>query len=176
MDRPRPGVEPVRRRTSLEDQAARQLRLEVAVSAGGVGTFDWDLVGGELRYDDQLLAIFGLVPREEPRTIEDFFGSVHPGDLDRVRRQLDRAIADGVPYQAEYRIELPDGAHRWVAARGRAVADRTGTPVRLVGAAQDTTVRMDAEARVARVTSSATTVTPRGPVIPSRSTRSSPSR
>jgi PAS domain S-box-containing protein len=142
---------------SLEDEAARQLRLELAVSAGGVGTFDWDLVGRELRYDDQLLEIFGLVPRSEPRTIEDFFGSVHPGDVDRVRGQLDRAITEGMPYQAEYRIELPDGRHRWVAARGRAVTDRTGTPVRLVGAAQDTTARMDAEARVARVMDSLST-------------------
>jgi PAS domain S-box-containing protein len=142
---------------SLEDEAARQLRLELAVSAGGVGTFDWDLAGGNLRYDEQLLEIFGLEPRDRRRTIEDFFASVHPGDVDRVRAQLQRAVDDGVPYDAEYRIALPGGGHRWVAARGRVVRDRHGTPVRLVGAAQDTTARMEAEARVARVMDSLST-------------------
>ena len=142
---------------SLEDEAAQQLRLELAVSAGGVGTFDWDLVDGAVRYDDQLLGIFGLEPGTGRRTIDDFFGSVHPGDLDRVRAQLDRAISEGTPYEAEYRIALPGGGYRWVAARGRAVTDRRGTPVRLVGAAQDTTARMEAEARVARVMDSLST-------------------
>ena len=36
-----------------------RLRVELAVDAAGIGSFDWDLVTGRLGWDDRLLTIFG---------------------------------------------------------------------------------------------------------------------
>ncbi len=141
----------------LEDEAARRLGLELAVEAGGVGTFDWELGTGALAWDDHLRDVFGVEDRDLPLTIDDFYAAVHPGDRDRVRSELERTVRGEADFDSEYRVVLPDGRHRWVAARGRILADRTGRPARLIGAAQDTTDAHDSHTRVARIMDSLST-------------------
>jgi serine phosphatase RsbU (regulator of sigma subunit)/PAS domain-containing protein len=163
--------------TSAGYEIDRLLR-DLAVSAAGVGVFDWDLATGRLAWDDRLLEIFGYEPETFPGTIEAFNARVHPDDLPHVTRALDEAIATCGEYEAEYRIVLPGGRTRWVAARGRALcevvagrlppdAPRRPTPyappgeapgsalahsaVRVVGAAYDTTGRREGDARVVEV-------------------------
>ncbi|HET8560005.1 MAG TPA: SpoIIE family protein phosphatase [Marmoricola sp.] len=141
----------------LRDEAARQLALELAVEAGGVGTFDLDLATGEMAWDEQLVAILAAEGEERVRALEDFLAAVHPADRDRVRGELERAVEERASFEVEFRVVLADTSHRWVAARGRAIAGRAGEPTRLIGAAQDTTARRDAEARVARLLDSLST-------------------
>ena len=128
-----------------------RLLWELAIDAGGVGTFDWDLRSGALTWDDRLLSLFGYTREEFDDTIDAFDARVHPQDLPGVQQALSEAIASAGVYEAEYRVVLPDGTLRWVGARGRALPDEDGTSVRVVGAAFDTSVRREAEARVARV-------------------------
>ena len=128
-----------------------RLVWQLAVDAGGVGAWDWDLVTGELRFDERLLQLFGTDREAFGGTIEAFSDVVHPDDRDRVSAALDSAIATVSEYAAEYRIVLPDGRLRWIAARGRALAGPEGTAVKVLGAASDTTAAQEAEARVARV-------------------------
>ena len=141
----------------LQDDAARQLGLELAVDAGGVGTFDLDVTTGVMTWDDHLRDILGADPAGNDRSLEDFLAAVHPGDRDRVREQLTRAAEDQGDFECEFRVLPADASPRWVAARGRAVTDLRGNPTRLIGAAQDTTARRDAEARVARLLDSLST-------------------
>lgn len=124
---------------------------ELAVDAAGVGVFDWDLATGELRWDDRLLALFGLTRDTFGGTIEAFDASVHADDRARVGQALTSAIESCGTYVAEYRVVRPDGEVRWVSARGQALPGPDGTATRVVGAAFDTTAVQDGEARVARV-------------------------
>ena len=131
-----------------------RLLWQLAVDAAEVGAFDWNLQTGELRWDERLLHLFGLNRGTFGATIEAFNAAVHPDDRDRVTDALQAAIATCGPYAAEYRIHLPDGTVRWVAARGRGLAGPEGPShpaVRVLGAAFDTTAVQDGEARVARV-------------------------
>lgn len=134
--------------------AAQRVVLELAVTAAGVGTFDWDLQGDVLHWDDRLLDLFGFDHSDHERSIGQFYDRLHPGDRDRVVGLLRQAIDRLGSYEAEYRVALPGGAVRYVAARGRVLADPDGTPARLVGAAHDLTARRSTEALVARVTDS----------------------
>jgi serine phosphatase RsbU (regulator of sigma subunit)/PAS domain-containing protein len=127
-----------------------------AIEAAGIGTFDWDLTSGSLLWDDQLRDLFGYDDRSFEGSIEAFNARLHPDDADRVRLALENAIEACGGYAAEYRIVLPDGSTRWIAARGKVLCDEAGTPVRLLGAAYDTTVSQEADARVARVLESMT--------------------
>ncbi|RYY21535.1 MAG: PAS domain S-box protein [Cytophagaceae bacterium] len=43
--------------------------------------------------------------------------SIYPDDRARVRALWAAAVAQGTPYQAEYRLRRPDGQHRWVLMR-----------------------------------------------------------
>ncbi len=128
-----------------------RLLWELAIDAGGVGTFDLDLLTGALSWDDRLLWLFGYSREDFGGTMDDFNARVHPADLPAVSHALQAAIDTAGIYEAEYRVVLPDGSLRWVGARGRALPDEHGTTVRVIGAAYDTSVRREAEARVAGV-------------------------
>jgi len=126
-------------------------RWELAIDAAGVGSFDWDLRTGQLLWDDRLLALFGYRRTEFGRTIADFDARLHPDDLVRVHAAVNEAIATCGVFESEYRVALPDGTARWVAARGRAIAGADGVAVRMLGAAYDTTDVHDGQARTTRV-------------------------
>ncbi len=140
------------------DEAAQRLVLELAVAAGGIGTFDWDLVSGRLMGDQRLLDMFGLPRNRSVLHIDELYEAVHPADRDRVEALPQQAVDQVGVYDAEHRVVLPDGGIRWIAARGQARAGPDGRTVRLLGAAQDTTARRDAAAHVARVMDSLPTV------------------
>ena len=138
------------RALGAETEASR-LMWELAIDAAGIGIFDWDLVTGQLIWDDRLLGLFGYARGEFDESIDGFYARVHPDDLPRVSRALEEAIRVMGVYESEYRVMLPGGRTRWVGARGRALPDTAGTSVRVVGAAWDISARREAEYRVARV-------------------------
>ncbi|PRY14664.1 SpoIIE family protein phosphatase [Kineococcus rhizosphaerae] len=133
------------------DLEATRVRWQLAVGAGGVGTFDWDLLTGVLEWDENLLRMFGYAADDFSRSIEAFDARLHPDDRPRVGRALQDSIDTVGPFEAEYRVVRPDGTTRWVRARGQALADETGRSVRLLGAAFDTTATRAEDARVARI-------------------------
>ena len=133
------------------DFEAGHVAWRLAADAAGVGAFDWNLLTGQLRWDDRLLELFALDRQTFGGDIASFNRAVHPEDLPRVTAALEAAIATCGEYSAEYRVLLPGGQVRWVAAKGRALRGEEGGPVRLLGAAYDTTAEQDSEARVSRV-------------------------
>ena len=135
---------------SAEYESSR-LRWLLAIDAAGVGGFDWDLVSGRLSWDDRLVELFGYDRSTFDETIEAFDARVHPEDLPRVSAALREAVDRCGEYEAEYRVQRPDGSVRWVQARGRALPDGAGRAVRLLGAAYDTTAVHEGEARVSDV-------------------------
>ncbi|MGZ4493105.1 MAG: SpoIIE family protein phosphatase [Nocardioides sp.] len=134
-----------------EDYETGRVVWELAVDAAGVGAFDWHLASGELRWDARLLELFGLDRSTFGATIQAFNDTVHPEDLPRVTQVLNEAIAGCGTFTVEYRVVLPGGGVRWIAARGRALCDESGVAVRVLGAAYDTTAVQEGEGRVARV-------------------------
>jgi PAS domain S-box-containing protein len=73
--------------------------------------------------------------------------SAHPDDRARVAAAFDRCLStdgDG-SYEAEFRVVRPDASQRWVRDRGRAIRDRAGHTLRIIGVAEDVTARKRAE-------------------------------
>jgi PAS domain S-box-containing protein len=134
-----------------EEHERQRVRWLLAMDAGRVATFDWDLRTGELVWDEPLMAVFGYTVEEFDGTIEAFNRRLHPDDLPRVSEALRASIEAVGEFEAEYRVVRPDGDTRWVQARGRALAGPHGTAVRLLGAAYDTTEDLGAQARVTRL-------------------------
>ena len=135
---------------SLEYESER-LRWQLAVAAGGVGSFDWDLRTDVLEWDEQVLQLFGYGADDFDGTMAAFEQRVHPDDVQRVRRLLSEAVRSAATFEAEYRLVLPEGTTRWVKARGQVLPGADGRPAHLLGAVYDTTREHDEDARVARV-------------------------
>jgi PAS domain S-box-containing protein len=78
--------------------------------------------------------------------IEEWQTRVYPDDLDCVSDCL-QAYLDkkSDQYLIEYRIRCADGSYKWIMARGQALWDEAGKPVRMVGSHQDISDRKLAE-------------------------------
>jgi serine phosphatase RsbU (regulator of sigma subunit)/PAS domain-containing protein len=126
-----------------------QVRLDLAMEAAGVGSWDWDLRSGELVGDDRMRRIFAGADSMFDGTLEEFDRRVHPEDLPRVHAALRAAVEHDEEYDEVYRLTLPDTSVRWISARGRALRDDTGTVVRVLGAASDITRQHRAEQETA---------------------------
>jgi PAS domain S-box-containing protein len=131
--------------------AARAALLDLTTEAAGIGTFDWDLATGRLSWDDRLLEMLGYEPGDSDGTIDRFAARLHPDDAPRVLRLLREAIDGCTGYQAEYRVVVPGEPLRWIAARGRALCDGSGSAVRLLGAAWDVSAGRAAQDRLAAI-------------------------
>ncbi|WP_299954054.1 SpoIIE family protein phosphatase [uncultured Modestobacter sp.] len=137
--------------TASADQARRLLaqhefdrsRWALALVAGRAGTFDLELSTGGLTVDDRLLELSGLDRGTFTGRPEDVYARVHPDDLTAVVAAVQRAIDTSGVYDAEYRIVLADGTHRWVAARGQVLPGAEDTGAHLVGLVHDTTAQRE---------------------------------
>jgi two-component system CheB/CheR fusion protein len=130
------------------EAAARQnaARLELALQAGNMGTWEWDLHAGTVVWSPGVEAIHGLPPGSFGGTFEAYAGDIHPEDREAVKGALAATLEQGSELRMEYRIVRPDGGMRWVEGRGRLTRDATGRPRRLTGLCVDITERRQLEA------------------------------
>jgi PAS domain S-box-containing protein len=137
-----------RARSLLAQRQLDRSRWALALQAGRVGTFDLDLATGALTVDDRLLELSGMDRAGFRGRPEDVYAHVHPADVDEVIARVRHAVETGGTYDAEYRIVLADGSHRWIAARGQVLgggaSGKVGGPARrLVGVVHDTTAQRE---------------------------------
>ncbi|MET0243029.1 MAG: PAS domain-containing protein [Flavitalea sp.] len=129
---------------------AEQLRL--SKEAAELGTFDLNLLTGELHWDDRCRILFGTT-HSGPVTYEkDFVLGLHPEDRERILRVIDNTFNKSVSngdYDVEYRtVGTSDGVIRWVRAKGKAYFDSTDRPVRFIGSVLDVTEKTMAIQRI----------------------------
>ena len=103
-----------------------QARLELAMAAGHMGVFDWDLGTGQIVWEANHAALFGLAPGEFDGTYATYAKLIHPDDLPEMERGLTASRESHSEYDAEYRVVWPDGSIHWVASRGRFWYDDDG--------------------------------------------------
>jgi PAS domain S-box-containing protein len=120
-------------------------RLHLALQAGRMGTWEWNVRSGEVHWSPTLEAMHGLEPGAFPGTFEAYQNDIHPEDREYVLGAIQRLLDGEDKHLLEYRIVLPDESIRWVEARGTLFRDEEGRPERLVGVCADVTERKRAE-------------------------------
>ena len=120
---------------------AREERLQISLEAASVGTWDWNIRTGELRWSENLERIHGQEPGAFRGTFEGFLDGVHTDDRPRVLAAIQRALVAGEAYEIEYRSPLPDGTVKWFEGRGHVIRNAGGEPVWMSGICMDTTER-----------------------------------
>jgi PAS domain S-box-containing protein len=141
---------------AFERQAAEVAdRLALALSAGGLGTWRWDMASGVTTWDVAMERLFGLEPGTFDGTFEAWAALLHPDDRDAVLAEVDRAVAAADSYSVEHRIVRPDGEVRWLLGRGKVMVDTEGRVTGTIGVTGDVTARKLAELEVGRRASAA---------------------
>jgi formate hydrogenlyase transcriptional activator len=135
-----------RRRRAEKALRESQEFMELSTDAGELGLWARDSERNDFWTNQRLRSLFGFGPNDTLR-LEDMIGRIHPDDRSRVIVEVERAQRTGVSFEGEFRVVLADGAERWVAAKGRAVAERgrDGIRKRRMGVMFDVTERKRAE-------------------------------
>ena len=121
-----------------------EARLDLAETAGGVGTLDWDIENNSVKCSDQYFRLFGIEPSPSVSR-EALLERVHEDDVERVQAAVDNTLRHDAPFAMDYRIRWPDGSVHWISDLGRVLKDGEGRPVRFFRAITDITERKDAE-------------------------------
>lgn len=129
--------------------------LKLAIEAAGIGTFDYYPDSGKLVWSDQAREQFGL-PAGTHLDYSVFLARIHPDDRKRIDQNILKTLRsrNNGDYAAEFRtINIHDGEERWLAARGRALFNDSGHPVRFIGTTLDITESRQAESEIERLAS-----------------------
>jgi len=135
-----------------QEQALRERESSARLSllASGVGTWTWWLRRDELYWDEALCGIFGVEPKNAPRSREEYLALIHPEDRAEAAETIERYVKTGVYDGMAYRIVRPNGVVRHVIAKGVAEFDEQGQLEALRGGVLDVTERKELEANLAQ--------------------------
>ncbi len=137
-------------RQLLEEQKER---LGMALDAGAMGTWDWNLETNEVLFDAAQIRLTELSGRPDVEAgaeviaAQDFFDIVHPDDRDGLNTAVRQAIDEGREYSEAFRIITASGITRWISGRGSLI-EKPGRERRLVGVNYDVTSQKEFEAKL----------------------------
>src|SRR5262249_30047757 len=131
-----------------EDLKASKDRLQLALNAAQLGSYQYDPRHGVFSGDARAQEIFDFAENKAAK--EEIMRLVHPDDLERGSVALEAALNPGDPRRSatEFRLRRANGAGRWVETLGRAYLESDGRQrraVRFVGTVQDITERKKRE-------------------------------
>jgi PAS domain S-box-containing protein len=137
------------RARAAEELRRSEERQRLAVEAGRVGLWHWDILANRVEWSDLIYEIHGLAPGDFNGTVEAFGALVHPEDQEAVSAALSAALSGRSDYHAEFRTVRPDGGIRWIYTNARVVFE-DGQPVRMFGSMLDLTASKEAADALAR--------------------------
>jgi PAS domain S-box-containing protein len=133
-------------RRSKEALRVSEERMSLAVERAQLALWDWDMASDKVWMTDEGRRFFGFEPGEsiDHATLA---GRIHPDDRAARAAAIENALATGGSYEVEFRLILPDGSVRWIAARGRSHSHAVaGAAPRTLGVSMDITHQKQADA------------------------------
>jgi PAS domain S-box-containing protein len=119
-------------------QSEAQLRL--AMDIASMGTWDWNLITNENRWDKSTKRLLGQ-PEDFETSIQNFLAQIHNEDQQNIINELKNITETGKTFDLEFRIKQPNGQVRWMYSKGQTQFDENGKPILMTGVVQDITER-----------------------------------
>ncbi len=111
----------------------REERLNLAISGADLGTWDWNITTGHVRYNSRWAEMLGYRVDELRPHVEIWHELLHPDDAPRAIAAITAHMVGQTPsYEAEYRLRHRSGRWVWVLDRGRVIErGEDDSPLRL---------------------------------------------
>jgi diguanylate cyclase (GGDEF)-like protein/PAS domain S-box-containing protein len=122
-------------------------RYALAARGSNDGLWDLDLRKKEIYFSPRWKTMLGWEESEIGKDPDEWFGRVHPDDLDHLKADIQAHLDGQTPHlESEYRIRHRDESFRWMLGRGLAVRDASGKAYRMAGSQTDITLGKVADA------------------------------
>lgn len=135
----------------IETKEASQ-RMDLALQAGRMGLWDWDLETGKVSYDQRWADILGEQNTDLLPDASTLLTRVHHEDIDELEQAIHDHLAGHATHIAvECRMRHKDNAWRWVRIFGQSTCqDDQGNAKRIVGIQMDVHDQILARAELAK--------------------------
>jgi len=142
----------VAERTAALGASTRQLRQterlrSLALAAGQMGSWEWNVARGSTAWDQGQCEIFGVDPSTFVPTVDSVRPLIKPGDFELLERAFRKLSKNANTFQTEFRVQRPNGDVRWCTGTAIANFDEQGRLIWLSGVTADITERKRAEER-----------------------------
>ena len=126
-----------------QERAVREMRerLDLALDAGGVGTWIWEPGNDRMECDERACELIVGSQNNPPRTFEALLGRIPVYERPRVMDAFMRPTRQQLAFRAEFQVVLPDGTDRHLVARARPHCGETDGVCRVFGVIWDVTER-----------------------------------
>lgn len=125
-------------------------RLDLALEATGMGTWDWDVQKNTMTWDDNLFRLVGVSREDFLQTHESLLelsDKILPSEDNKQMQEAIQQVVDGKTdnYEFEHDVLRPDGTVRHFSVKGHAYRNPEGELVRVIGTTMDVTNRKISE-------------------------------
>ncbi len=111
--------------------------LNIAQTAAGLATFDFNFGGNARICSDNFHALLGIPGSTPLDDLNLLVSRVHPDDVARMRSAPVNTTVEEPSYRCEYRVMLDGGGERWIGERATVSHGKSGEVVRITGAIVD---------------------------------------
>jgi len=111
--------------------------LNIAQAVAGVATMDLDFGRKSWLASANFHELLSISPATTLDDLEGHLASVHPADVERIRRAAFDTTPQSPSFRCEYRVVLPDGTERWIAETANCAHGRNGEVTRITGSLVD---------------------------------------
>ena len=131
----------------------REQRLRLALEAGNLGVWEYELAADRMRFDGLCLARLGCDPERSSWSLGELLELVHPRDRARVRATFAQfRRGDSGQSRIEFRARRSDGRYLWIEEHMQVSARcHDGRALQIVGVSADITARKEAEMQLAHL-------------------------
>jgi len=129
------------RRQAEAALCASEERYALAQQVANIGSWDLQLGSSTLTCNERMATIFGFWPGQFKEDYQTFLDCIYPDDQQYVHDAVEQVRKGKNDYEMEFRIIRPDGATRWVSAKGEVFRNHNNDPCRAIGVVLDITER-----------------------------------
>jgi PAS domain S-box-containing protein len=131
----------------IQERQRTENSLALALDAGAMGAWEWDLRTNAVTWSGPLEAVHGFEPGSFDGRLETVVEAIHPDDRPGLQEAFERALARAADVEHEFRIRRRDGTTCWLMVKGGVLCDDEGRPARMLGIGMDITMRRQTEQR-----------------------------
>lgn len=110
-------------------------RLNIAIKAGNIGMWEWDMRSSETYFNDTFYTMLGYEPGELPMCLDTWKSLCDPEQFDDAIADINLHTQGETPfYQNEHRLRTKNGDWLWVRNIGEVIErDELGNPTKMLG-------------------------------------------
>lgn len=124
-------------------------RLTLAVAAGRVAIWDYDVVHDTFVCDDAMFGLYGITRDQFGGAYAAWREGLHPDDRVRADDEVQRALRGEQDFDTEFRVVWPGGNIHHIRALAKVQRDHTGRAIRMIGTNWDISDQKQAAAEKA---------------------------